>query len=377
MYGEDFLGLRELGIASELGVSSLSVPKKLLRAKGGRMGAGSSLPYVQAALVSSARPLTYPTVPPFALQEQARGTSSTLPTTTSVRPTRVNEDGGRSYWTLTTFLQDTFRCPRTSRSFQTSAPPHGWCYDRRGIFDISTYTPHPRAATSASPPLSNTATTDYATAYTISTTNGAYPSGRFAKPGPNEDGTSRADRWREVNERCREEETEEGERTNVAQHWRRRRRPWCCEWVGRRWNERCHQYERWERWNPSANNDGRISTRECWRDHWGDAGIDDGPGRNIRAGWHTRRAPGGGEEERRAGEGEEGKNVRSCLEGGHCHGVVIITPLSGRVSAEHSISILSHNLTLLSTPTIIMYFCSFQHDRYTRMGLVCICRWRE
>ncbi|KAF9783848.1 hypothetical protein BJ322DRAFT_1007972 [Thelephora terrestris] len=42
MVGEDFLGLR--GIASELGISSLSVPKKLLRPKGGRMGAGSSLP---------------------------------------------------------------------------------------------------------------------------------------------------------------------------------------------------------------------------------------------------------------------------------------------------------------------------------------------
>lgn len=51
MFGEDFLGLRELGIASELGVSSLSVPKKLLRPKGARTGAGSSLPYVDAFLV--------------------------------------------------------------------------------------------------------------------------------------------------------------------------------------------------------------------------------------------------------------------------------------------------------------------------------------
>lgn len=31
--GEDFLGLKELGIASEFGLSSLSVPKKLLRGK--------------------------------------------------------------------------------------------------------------------------------------------------------------------------------------------------------------------------------------------------------------------------------------------------------------------------------------------------------
>ena len=50
MFGEDFLGLRELGITSELGVSTLSVPKKLLRPKGARMNAGSSLPYVEPPL---------------------------------------------------------------------------------------------------------------------------------------------------------------------------------------------------------------------------------------------------------------------------------------------------------------------------------------
>ena len=49
MVGEDFLGLRELGIASELGISNLSVPKKLLRPKGTRMGAGNSLPYVKSS----------------------------------------------------------------------------------------------------------------------------------------------------------------------------------------------------------------------------------------------------------------------------------------------------------------------------------------
>jgi transcriptional activator SPT7 len=32
-FGEDFLGLRELGIASEFGLTSLSVPKKLLKGK--------------------------------------------------------------------------------------------------------------------------------------------------------------------------------------------------------------------------------------------------------------------------------------------------------------------------------------------------------
>lgn len=32
-FDEDFLGLRELGIAAELGLSSLSVPKRLLKGK--------------------------------------------------------------------------------------------------------------------------------------------------------------------------------------------------------------------------------------------------------------------------------------------------------------------------------------------------------
>ena len=32
-FGEDFLGLRELGIAADFGLSSLSIPKKLLRRK--------------------------------------------------------------------------------------------------------------------------------------------------------------------------------------------------------------------------------------------------------------------------------------------------------------------------------------------------------
>jgi len=41
-FGEDFLGLRELGIASELGLSNLSVPKKLMRPK--RQDARSALP---------------------------------------------------------------------------------------------------------------------------------------------------------------------------------------------------------------------------------------------------------------------------------------------------------------------------------------------
>lgn len=36
MLGEDYLGLRELGIAAEFGMSSLSIPKRLLKGKKGK-----------------------------------------------------------------------------------------------------------------------------------------------------------------------------------------------------------------------------------------------------------------------------------------------------------------------------------------------------
>ena len=58
VFGDDFLGLRELGVASELRVSTLSVPKELPRAKA-RMGTGNSLPYVKPLFVSSPRLFTF------------------------------------------------------------------------------------------------------------------------------------------------------------------------------------------------------------------------------------------------------------------------------------------------------------------------------
>ncbi|KAJ6469019.1 SAGA complex protein [Mycena vitilis] len=57
--GEDYLGLRELGIAAEFGMSSLSIPKKLLRGKKRLMGAGAG----HAA--PKPPPLPYPLPPPF------------------------------------------------------------------------------------------------------------------------------------------------------------------------------------------------------------------------------------------------------------------------------------------------------------------------
>ncbi|KIK92999.1 hypothetical protein PAXRUDRAFT_26504 [Paxillus rubicundulus Ve08.2h10] len=55
---EDFLGLKELGIAAEFGLSSLSIPKRLLKAKqGGGSGAAQAKP--------TEPPPPYPPPPPF------------------------------------------------------------------------------------------------------------------------------------------------------------------------------------------------------------------------------------------------------------------------------------------------------------------------
>lgn len=57
--GEDYLGLRELGIAAEFGMSSLSIPKKLLK----RKKAQNQL--LSATAKPSEPPLPYPPPPPF------------------------------------------------------------------------------------------------------------------------------------------------------------------------------------------------------------------------------------------------------------------------------------------------------------------------
>ncbi|KAJ6499450.1 hypothetical protein C8R45DRAFT_1211212 [Mycena sanguinolenta] len=57
--GEDYLGLRELGIAAEFGMSSLSIPKKLLRSKRRTLGASAG------NIAKAPPPLPYPLPPPF------------------------------------------------------------------------------------------------------------------------------------------------------------------------------------------------------------------------------------------------------------------------------------------------------------------------
>jgi hypothetical protein len=63
MLGEDYLGLRELGIAAEFGMSSLSIPKRLLK---GKKGKGVVAAYVLSFcssfefwMVAFLRPLTF------------------------------------------------------------------------------------------------------------------------------------------------------------------------------------------------------------------------------------------------------------------------------------------------------------------------------
>ncbi|KDQ56329.1 hypothetical protein JAAARDRAFT_208033 [Jaapia argillacea MUCL 33604] len=56
--GDDFLGLRELGIADEFGLSSLAVPKRLLKGKKGEQK-------VSVAVKPTEPPLPFPLPPPF------------------------------------------------------------------------------------------------------------------------------------------------------------------------------------------------------------------------------------------------------------------------------------------------------------------------
>ncbi|KZT01472.1 uncharacterized protein LAESUDRAFT_478191 [Laetiporus sulphureus 93-53] len=59
-FGEDFLGLRELGIAAEFGLQSLTIPKKLLKGKGKQ-----GLAQGPSAAKPSEPPPTFPPPPPF------------------------------------------------------------------------------------------------------------------------------------------------------------------------------------------------------------------------------------------------------------------------------------------------------------------------
>ncbi|KAF9443889.1 hypothetical protein P691DRAFT_808180 [Macrolepiota fuliginosa MF-IS2] len=64
LLGEDYLGLRELGIAQEFGMSSLSIPKKLLKSKKNQLKPAAAKP--------SEPPPPYPPPPPFVLLSSSK-----------------------------------------------------------------------------------------------------------------------------------------------------------------------------------------------------------------------------------------------------------------------------------------------------------------
>ena len=318
-------------------------------------------------------------VPLFAVQEQANGTSATFPATASICPTRVNEDGRRSHWTLATLLQVSFRYPRTISgcSPQTSTLCRGWFHSDRRPFGIPTDTIPPRAAFATAPPLSNTTPTECTTAYTISITSRTYTSGRCTELGSNEDGTPRANCWWEINECRREEETEEREGSHVArngQWWRRC--PWCRERVGWRWNERSYQHERGERCSHPADDCGRISTRECWRNYRRDAGVDYDSDWDTWANWYNGRCTHFGEEEGWAREGEEGEDGYG-LESCHRYGVVIVTPFRSCFWWTFNLYFTPRSLTPTLSYLHSLSLCTFAHfirSLHQRIGLVDTCR---
>jgi hypothetical protein len=72
-FGEDFLGLRELGIAAEYGLSKLSIPKRLLKGKGRGENKHTSSAYVPFACRHSESMNNLP------LQYESRRTPATVP----------------------------------------------------------------------------------------------------------------------------------------------------------------------------------------------------------------------------------------------------------------------------------------------------------
>lgn len=82
--GEDYLGLRALGIAAEFGMSSLSIPKKLLKGKKGQ-NKMSSIAYVPSVYPNLARNSSP------GEQCEAIRTTSTIPAPAPIHPPQLCE----------------------------------------------------------------------------------------------------------------------------------------------------------------------------------------------------------------------------------------------------------------------------------------------
>ena len=112
-FGEDFLGLRALGIADEFGLSSLSVPKKLLRGKNKPKAGPEAYVYT---LSSCLRPHIYTFL---SFQCQAYRTSSSLPSPTSFHPSGFQKPR-QPNWSPQTLLPTTYLRPRAHICTSTS-----------------------------------------------------------------------------------------------------------------------------------------------------------------------------------------------------------------------------------------------------------------
>lgn len=130
--GDDFLGLRELGIAAEFGLSSLTIPKRLLKGKNKNAAqAGpaeyvfiffrsSSIRYVPALLIFSFHVF-------FTLsQRQTLRTTSAIPPASTIHPSEFEESRG-SDRSAQTILPTTLRNPRGKCTSRPSPAPstHG------------------------------------------------------------------------------------------------------------------------------------------------------------------------------------------------------------------------------------------------------------
>lgn len=122
-FGEDFLGLRELGIAEEFGLTSLTIPKKLLKGKGKggfKEGASAYVIYIHRPIIE---------IKPCPFQLKAVRTPSPIPTPTSIYTPRF-ETNRRPDRSSQAVLCPTDICPYQPQS-STSQPPFSSSYHIR------------------------------------------------------------------------------------------------------------------------------------------------------------------------------------------------------------------------------------------------------
>ena len=261
MFRENFLGLREFGIASELGVSSLFVPEKLLRSKGAGTAAGSSLPYAEIFLVFYLV-VRSSVVPPFA-SCRSKLMEPPSPPFVPPEPTRMKD---RVVCLLRLFYKSRFDAPAVSSCYPEPPPHRGWGHSGRRPFGIPNDTVHPGAAFTTVSPFQRCRNR---LCRSLISPNGHQRScfRTICQTWLNEDGTARADRqWDSTKAVAKKQ----GEKDPVSFATSSDSVPG----VLSGWNERSYQYERRDWYKHLADNCGSISTRKHRRNPRGDTDID-------------------------------------------------------------------------------------------------------